>query len=134
MEVVFRELGERLGGRPQPGLLDMLMGQSGLEMGLALYEDLQALRRMWAGERADEEMARQSVATTRTKMKRRRRRKHARTAAPMPATGSAARTTPAPAKTAATGGIGLEDIRAVKGLVDRIGADKVQEFAGILSR
>jgi hypothetical protein len=112
MEAVFRELGERLGGRPQPGLLDMpgvrpaqvarfyeaaaaffrqapwkqvgyeaairvqcdkfqsgpwyavLMGQSGLEMGLALYEDLEALQQMWAGERADEDMARHSVATT----------------------------------------------------------------------
>jgi hypothetical protein len=112
MEVVFRELGERLGGRPQPGLLDMpgvtpaqvagfyeaaaffyrqapwkqvgyeaamkvecgkfrggpwyavLMGQSGLETGLALYEDLEALRSLWAGGRADEEVARQSVATT----------------------------------------------------------------------
>jgi hypothetical protein len=112
MEVVFRELGERLGGKPKPGLLDMpgvtpaqvasfyeaaavffrqapwkqvgheaairvecarfqsgpwyavLMGQSGLEMGLALYEDLEALRSLWAGGRADEEMARHSVATT----------------------------------------------------------------------
>jgi hypothetical protein len=42
----------------------VLMGQSGLTLGLALYEDLQALRRMWAGERADEDNARQSVATT----------------------------------------------------------------------
>jgi hypothetical protein len=40
------------------------MGQSGLTTGLALVEDLQALRRMWAGERADEDNARQSVATT----------------------------------------------------------------------
>jgi hypothetical protein len=112
MEAVFRDLGERLGGRPAPGLLDMpgvtpaqvasfyeaaavffrqapwkqvgyeaamkvecgkfrggpwyavLMGQSGLEMGLALYEDLETLKSLWAGDRADEEMARQSVATT----------------------------------------------------------------------
>jgi hypothetical protein len=42
----------------------VLMGQSGLTTGLALHEDLQALRRMWAGERADEDHARQSVATT----------------------------------------------------------------------
>jgi tetratricopeptide (TPR) repeat protein len=42
----------------------VLMGQSGLTLGLALYEDLRALRRMWAGERADEDNARQSVATT----------------------------------------------------------------------
>src|SRR5262249_32264951 len=40
------------------------MGQSGLTTGLALYEDLRALRRMWAGERADEDNARESVATT----------------------------------------------------------------------
>ena len=42
----------------------VLMGQSGLTTGLALYEDLQALRRMWAGERAGEDVTRQSVATT----------------------------------------------------------------------
>jgi tetratricopeptide (TPR) repeat protein len=42
----------------------VLMGQSGMTLGLALYEDLETLRRMWAGERADEDNARQSVATT----------------------------------------------------------------------
>jgi tetratricopeptide (TPR) repeat protein len=42
----------------------VLMGQSGLTTGLALYEDLESLQRMWAGERADEDNARQSVATT----------------------------------------------------------------------
>jgi hypothetical protein len=42
----------------------VLMGQSGLTTGLALYEDLRALQRMWAGERADEDNARQSVATS----------------------------------------------------------------------
>jgi tetratricopeptide (TPR) repeat protein len=42
----------------------VLMGQSGMTQGLALYEDLGALRRMWARERADEDNARQSVATT----------------------------------------------------------------------
>ena len=41
---------------------------------------------------------------------------------------------PAPAtRAAATGGISLEDVRAVKGLVERIGAGKVQELAGLLS-
>jgi hypothetical protein len=40
------------------------MGQSGLTTGLALYEDLEALRRLWAGERADADMARLGVATT----------------------------------------------------------------------
>ncbi len=53
---------------------------------------------------------------------------------PAPAA-SAARTTPAPApKSTGRGGISLEDIRAVKGLVDRIGADKLQELAVLLSR
>ena len=42
----------------------VLMGQSGLELGLALYEDLGSLRRLWAGARADGDTARQSVATT----------------------------------------------------------------------
>jgi tetratricopeptide (TPR) repeat protein len=41
----------------------VLMGQSGLVIGLALYEDLEALRRMWAGG-GDEESARRSVANT----------------------------------------------------------------------
>jgi hypothetical protein len=44
----------------------------------------------------------------------------------------------APATTAAgatgAGGINLDDIRAVKGLVDRIGAEKLQELAGVLAR
>ncbi len=57
-------------------------------------------------------------------------RKPARTAAPA----SATRTTPAPATTStSTGGTSREDIRAVKGLVDRVGADKAQELAGALS-
>jgi hypothetical protein len=42
----------------------VLMGQSGLTTGLALYKDLQALRRLWAGARADDDNARQSVVTT----------------------------------------------------------------------
>jgi tetratricopeptide (TPR) repeat protein len=41
----------------------VLMGQSGLTLGLALYEDPEVLRRMWAGG-GDEENARTSVATT----------------------------------------------------------------------
>jgi hypothetical protein len=41
----------------------VLMGQSGLTIGLALYENLQTLRQMWAGG-GDEEHARQTVATT----------------------------------------------------------------------
>jgi hypothetical protein len=68
----------------------------------------------------------------RTKAKKPRRRKPARRAAPAAA---AAHATPAPApKPAARGGISLDDIRAVKGLVDRIGGDKLQKLAGMLSR
>jgi hypothetical protein len=40
----------------------VLMGQSGVTTGLALYDDLKALRRMWAG--ADEETARRTVGTS----------------------------------------------------------------------
>jgi hypothetical protein len=42
----------------------VLMGQSGLTNGLALYEDLETLRRLWAGDQPDEENARESVATS----------------------------------------------------------------------
>jgi hypothetical protein len=42
----------------------VLMGQSGLTTGLALYDDLQTLQRMWAGDFPDEDNARQSVVTT----------------------------------------------------------------------
>jgi tetratricopeptide (TPR) repeat protein len=42
----------------------VLMGQSGLTMGLAVYEDLKSLQRLLAVEQADEDNARQSVATT----------------------------------------------------------------------
>ena len=42
----------------------VLMGQSGLTMGLALYEDLKALRRCGRGTRHDEENARQTVGTS----------------------------------------------------------------------
>ncbi len=42
----------------------VIMGQSGLTLGLALYEDLTLLRRMWAGKLSDEEGARRTVALT----------------------------------------------------------------------
>lgn len=42
----------------------VLMGQSGLTLGLALYEDLALLRRMWSGRLTDEEGARKTVALT----------------------------------------------------------------------
>lgn len=42
----------------------VLMGQSGMTMGLALYEDLETLRRMWSGGGNHEENARRTVATT----------------------------------------------------------------------
>jgi hypothetical protein len=42
----------------------VLMGPSGLTTGLTLYEDLEPLRQPWAGDRADEDNARQTVVTT----------------------------------------------------------------------
>jgi hypothetical protein len=42
----------------------VIMGQSGLTLGVALYEDLNLLRRMWAGKLSDEEGARKTVALT----------------------------------------------------------------------
>jgi tetratricopeptide (TPR) repeat protein len=42
----------------------VVMGQSGLTMGLALYEDLKALRQIWTTEGNDEETARRGVATS----------------------------------------------------------------------
>jgi tetratricopeptide (TPR) repeat protein len=42
----------------------VIMGQSGLTLGLALYEDLSLLRKMWAGKLSDEEGARRTVALT----------------------------------------------------------------------
>jgi tetratricopeptide (TPR) repeat protein len=42
----------------------VLMGQSGLTTGLALYEDLDTLRRLWASDLGNEQNARLSVATT----------------------------------------------------------------------
>jgi tetratricopeptide (TPR) repeat protein len=42
----------------------VLMGQSGLSIGLALYEDLQTLKALWAGDMGDEESARQTVGTS----------------------------------------------------------------------
>jgi hypothetical protein len=40
------------------------MGQSGLTTGLALYDDLEPLRRLWAGGFPDQENARRAVATS----------------------------------------------------------------------
>jgi hypothetical protein len=42
----------------------VVMGQSGLTTGLALYENLAALRQLWASDGPDEENARQTVATS----------------------------------------------------------------------
>jgi hypothetical protein len=42
----------------------VLMGQSGLAIGLALYEDLEAIRRVWERPTRHEDNVRQSVATT----------------------------------------------------------------------
>jgi hypothetical protein len=42
----------------------VVMGQSGLTIGLALYDDLATLRRLWAGDADDEENARETVGTS----------------------------------------------------------------------
>ena len=42
----------------------VVMGQSGLTFGLALYDDLKTLKKLWAGEMSDEENARETVALT----------------------------------------------------------------------
>jgi tetratricopeptide (TPR) repeat protein len=42
----------------------VLMGQSGLSYGLAVYEDLTMLKKMWEGDSTNEENARETVATT----------------------------------------------------------------------
>ena len=42
----------------------VLMGQSGLTIGLALYEELATLKRLWAGDFGDEENARETVGTS----------------------------------------------------------------------
>jgi tetratricopeptide (TPR) repeat protein len=42
----------------------VIMGQSGMTMGLALYEDLGLLRRMWSGITDEEEDARETVGTS----------------------------------------------------------------------
>ena len=42
----------------------VVMGQSGLTFGVALYDDLKTLKKLWAGEMSDEENARETVALT----------------------------------------------------------------------
>ena len=61
---------------------------------------------------------------------KKKRKKRAAKPAPTPAADTS--TAPAP-KAAVKDGISLADVRAVKGLVERIGAGKVQELAGMLS-
>jgi hypothetical protein len=68
----------------------------------------------------------------RTKKGKPKRRKAAHRAVPPVASAAPGNSTPAKAPSKA--GITLEDIRAVKEVVDRIGADRVQELARILVR
>jgi hypothetical protein len=42
----------------------VVMGQSGLTLGLALYDELKALKRLWSGDGADEDSARRAVGTS----------------------------------------------------------------------
>lgn len=44
----------------------VIMGQSGITFGVALYEDLRILKKLWAGDLSDEENARETVALTMT--------------------------------------------------------------------
>jgi hypothetical protein len=67
----------------------------------------------------------------RARAKKAKRRKPGRR--PAPASEADSNSAPAP-KSTPPSGLNLEDIRALKGLVDRMGADKVQELAGMLSR
>jgi hypothetical protein len=65
----------------------------------------------------------------RTKSKKKRKKRAAK-----PAAAPAAGPSPAPAPRAATAVISMDDVRAVKGLVERVGAARVQELAGMLGR
>lgn len=60
-EAAIRVECERFAGGPW---FAVLMGQSGLTTGLALYEDMDLLRQMWAGDAGDEENAHNTVATS----------------------------------------------------------------------
>jgi hypothetical protein len=68
------------------------------------------------------------------KVRAKTKKSKAKKTAAKPTHASADSTNSAPApKAAAPVKISLEDIRALKGLVDRIGTDKLQELAGMLS-
>jgi hypothetical protein len=66
-----------------------------------------------------------------TKKPRRRKKTAAR---PAPAAAAARNTQPAARKTGPAGGISMDDIRAVRELVDRLGAERLRELAGMLAR
>src|SRR5262249_52675406 len=68
----------------------------------------------------------------RAKTKKPRRRKTARKAVPA-AAAAAAHATPTP-KPATRGDVSIHDVRAVRELVDRVGARTVQELVGMLGR
>jgi hypothetical protein len=74
-----------------------------------------------------------TITPDKVRTKKGKGKRRARRTAPAGVSAADATAAPAPKKAAATGGLSLEDIRSVKGLVDRIGADKVQELAGMLS-
>ncbi len=60
-EGAIRVEGDKFQGGPWYAVL---MGQSGLIVGLALYDDLELLKSLWTGEGDDEENALRTVATT----------------------------------------------------------------------
>jgi hypothetical protein len=92
---------------------------------------------------SDEELARKindrarregfdyTITPAKVRTKTTKKRKKRGGAKPAAAPEMAARSTPAPAP---RGAISLDDVQAVKGLVDRLGGDKVQRLAGMLGK
>jgi hypothetical protein len=75
-----------------------------------------------------------TITPEKVRSKKGKKKRRARRTAPAAVSTAPITAAPAPKKAASTGGISLEDIRSVKGLVGRIGADKVQELAGMWSQ
>jgi hypothetical protein len=63
-----------------------------------------------------------------------RKGKRGRKPAPKPASVAAANGAKHAPQVSKSGGISIEDIEAVKKLVDRMGAEKVRQLAGVLAR
>jgi hypothetical protein len=73
-----------------------------------------------------------TITPEKVRAKSKKKRKRSRKAAPAVA---AAHATPAPApKAVARGDVSMTDVRAVRELVDRVGARTLQELVGMLSK